>query len=637
MKHKKQAGILCLTCIVAAVLIMGLIYVNKAAGITVTEKATSYEQLAALVHFPGEVQKVNGWLEEGSGIYYFFLPAGSEKMDLTLNLGENSDLRLGEFVYGEKDALHFGDGGLEYNTPYEAELTVAGESPGVRQVVFMKSENLPSLFIETESGTLEYIHEEKGVKEKASITLFDAEGVTEYDNDIEYIKTRGNSSFYYFEKKPYQIKLHREASLLGMPSAEKWILLANSIDSTLLKNDIVLRYAQQYTSVPSVRGEYVDLYVNGNYRGNYYLCEKIEVAANRVNITNQEEKPADITGGYLVEHTEVVDEVPENSFTTDKGHCYIIVNPENATEEQKNYICSRFNEMEVAMDQEDGINPDTGKHFSEYMDVESWAEKYMMEEVFQDPDAVKLSAFFYKDADSVDPHIYAGPMWDYDRAMGSYGYNKYAVDMPEQVGKCGIYVEEMMRHEEVRKLVYEKFEKKMVPYVNYMASADIYELDARIEASADMNQVRWPAVFGYYKDEGARRDYLISFLQKKTEFLEGVWLDADNTCEVVFLDYDGDVYASYAVKRGECLEEEPQIATWVAIFNGWYSVDRAVPFSTKLPIYEDVTYQAKWIEMDAILENGLSSTEMDISQVDADTFRQFADLIESRQNAQSGQ
>ncbi|MBQ4536469.1 MAG: CotH kinase family protein [Lachnospiraceae bacterium] len=636
MKQKRQVGILCLTCIVTAILIIGLLFV-KNGGTTVAEPATSYEQLAMLVHFSGDVQKVNGWLDESSGIYYFFLPTGSERAKITLNLGEDCGLQLGEFIYSGKDSLCFEEGGLEYNMPYEAELTVAGESLGVQQMVIMKSANLPSLFIETQSGTLDNIHESKEVKEKAAITLFDSEGIVAYDNDIEYIKTRGNSSFYYFDKKPYQIKLLREASLLEMPSAEKWVLLANGIDSTLLKNDIVFRFAHKYTSVPSIQGEYVDLYVNGNYEGNYYLCERIEIGKNRLNITNQEERPGDITGGYLVEHTEVVDEVPENSFTTDKGHCYIIVSPENATAEQKEYICGLFNEMEVAMEQENGIHPDTGKHFSEYINVESWAEKYMMEEVFQDPDAVKLSAYFYKDADSVDAHIYAGPMWDYDRAMGSYGNNKYAVDAPEQVGKCGIYVEEMMQHEEVRNLVYEKFGEKMVPYVNYLAASDIYQLDERIEASAEMNQVRWKPVFGYYKDAEAQRDYLITFLEKKTDYLEGVWLDADNTCEVVFLDYDGDVYASYAVKRGECLAEEPRIATWVAIFNGWYSVDRGVPFSTKLPIYEDVTYQAKWIEMDAILENGLSSTEIDISQVDADTFRQFADLIESRQSLQSGQ
>lgn len=623
MSRRRNVGISGLICVLCIVCCTVLILLQKESNrIAYVEEAVSYESLSVFVDFPGETKAVNIWQDSETGLYYFFLPSSGDNYELTFgNLGKNSTLRLGEDTYDSQDVLKEA---LEYGKVYEMELTVAGSPLEVQQLIFMKSENLPSLFVETASGSVDNIHESEEVREAAAIALFGADGMQEYSGNIEYIKCRGNSSFYYFEKKPYQIKLTKESPLLGMPGAKKWILLANGIDSTLIKNELVFRFAEKYTTVPSIRGEYVDLYMNGNYVGNYYLCEKVEVDENRLNIK----------GGYLVEHTVYEDPMPENCFRTDMGHYYVIVSPENPTEEQMADIQRQFNEMENAIQQEDGLHPVTGRHFSEYIDIDSWASKYVMEEVFHDPDSAELSMFFYKNADSIDTRIFSGPMWDYDRALGSYGYNDFSQDAPEQVGKCGIYVEEMMKHEEVRRLVYEKFREYVVPYVEYLVSADVHELYQKIGASAEMNQIRWPAIYGYYTDKDARKDYLIAFLKKKVDYLEDVWLD-EKACQVNFLDYEGDLFESYTVNRGECLGVEPVITTWRGIFNGWVSVEDGIPFDARLPIYSDVTYQAEWIELDAILQNGLDIAEVDVSKADPEIFRQFADVLEEMQGALS--
>ena len=524
------------------------------------------------------------------------------------------------------------------------------------------------MFIDTASGSVEGIHGDKELKEAATMRLVDSAGNGCYTGDMEYIKTRGNSTWAY-EKKAYQIKLGRDVSLLNMPAARKWILLANAIDDTLMKNEIVYRYAERYTTIPSIQGQYVDLYVNGDYLGNYYLCEKIEVSQSRLNLTDlgaateavnpdnryEEavpyvsedgrikavqglENPADITGGYLLEHIPSWEfEESVNAFQTITGRCYEIISPSPATVEQAEYICGLFDEMEAAMLQPDGVNPDTGKPLSEYLDLDSWAAKYVMEEVFHDPDAVSASMFLYKERDSIDPLIYSGPMWDYDRTMGSYGLNMYTIDSARQVGNYGIYVSQMMGFEEVASLVYEKFADEMVPYVENKVRADIYELNQLIQASARMDTARWGGISGYYTDRNASVDYLARFLEEKTDYLQDVWLGEDDYCTVSFLDYYGNVYETYQVKRGECFSEVPVISSYVALFAGWYVEGENIPYISGLPILTDVTYESHWIGIDVLLQNGIGQLDMDLSQVNPEDLENMAEMLREMQKAASGE
>lgn len=100
----------------------------------------------------------------------------------------------------------------------------------------------------------------------------------------------------------------------------------------------------------------------------------------------------------------------------------------------------------------------------------------------------------------------------------------------------------------------------------------------RIQTSVEMDRIRWPIGRGYYTDYEASCEYLIWFLEHKSDYLQEAWLEGEEKkyCTVTFLNYSGDVYAQYTVKKGECLTAAPPITTYVAIFNGWYSVDAGV-------------------------------------------------------------
>lgn len=661
MNQIKSIVISCLLCILSVVAAAGVLLVIYKNVMPVSALAVSIDQLELSVDFPAGERRIHIWKDPG-GIFYFFLPSGAEDYRIDFcNLGADSRLQLDSDIFNLDNSTIYS---LEYSKFYEMELSISQEGQPVErgQVMFLRSKGIPSLFIDTVSGSMEAVHSDKEVKEEASIWLIDAEGNREYSGAIEYIKSRGNSTFA-AEKKPYQIKLLKNVSLLGMPSAKKWILLANAYDDTLIKNEMIFRFAERYTAVPSIRGEYVDLYLNGEYAGNYYLCEKVEVGKNRLNITDLEEKteqvnfqrsyenavlyvsddgrikatsgiqnPEDITGGYLLEHILKNEyETAENAFMTNGGHCYAIISPDPATVEQAQYICNYFNEMELAMIQEDGIHPETGKHFSEYLDIDSWTSKYLTEEVFHNVDSATISMFFYKDSDGVDPHIFSGPMWDYDAALGGLGAGAFSIYDPYQIGNLGIYVQELMRHQEVCQQVYNKFEQYVLPYVEYLASADVYNLSMKIRASVEMNRIRWPDKPAYYSDARAKRDWLVNFLELKVDFLRQYWLEDEDFCTVTFLHYGGGVYAKYRVKRGEYLDSAPVISTYIAIFNGWYTVDGGTIFDSRRPILQDVTYESRWIPVDIILENTLDLSGMDVSQVDAEVLQSIVDKIRQLQ------
>ena len=663
MYHRKSIIISCLLgamSVLAAVVF--LLYLSRDKE-PVSESAVCYDQLMLNVSFTDTECRVRIW-EDEEGCYYFFLPSGIEDKRIVFgNLGSDSILRLGDNLLTGDDSI---SDIVEYGRAYEMQMTVSDDvSPlGAVQVVFMKSDGIPSLYIDTESGSLEAIHDDKENKERAFLLLVDAEGNREYADNLEYIKGRGNSSFDR-AKKSYQIKLSNEYAFLGMAEAKRWILQANAIDDSLIKNSVIFDFAEKYTTVPSIHGEYADLYINGDYLGNYYICEKIEVGENRVNITNLEEKteevnfegsyqnaelyvsedgmikataglqnPDDITGGYLVEYIgggayETVD----NAFMTDSGLCYEILSPDPATIEQAEYIRSLFNETEIAIAQPDGINPETGKHFSEYLDVDSWTSKYVMEEVFHDRDANRASMYYYKDSDEVDTHIFSGPMWDYDRTFGSYGYGYQTLflDGAQKIDYCGLHVTQLMQFPEIQEQVRDKFRQYFLPYAEYLVRADIYTRSQAIRASLEMDRRRWPQVFGHYADIDAARDYMMSYLEQRVDYLQDVWLEDEEYCTVRFTDYDGNIFAEYTVKKGECLESLPEVVSPVAFFINWYDVTSGTAFDKRLPIYNDMTICSEWLDVDILLTNGLNMAEMDISQMDPEILRNLADIIEAQQ------
>ena len=164
------------------------------------------------------------------------------------------------------------------------------------------------------------------------------------------IKLRGNSTKN-FAKKPYKIKFDEKQTLLDLPAhAKKWNLMANYIDRTLIRTMLGLKISSLFEMEYTASCRPVDIIFNGEFRGNYNLCDQIEFGKDRINLdelnenTNQE---PEITGGYLFEATQYA--YTENFYlNTTRGIIIGVRYPKEKyiTPEQLDYINNKLNEVE---------------------------------------------------------------------------------------------------------------------------------------------------------------------------------------------------------------------------------------------------------------------------------------------------
>ena len=271
---------------------------------------------------------------------------------------------------------------------------------------------LPVVSISTASGLPVT---SKDAWSKATITI---DGVGRYDNisaaDIE-IAGRGNSTWGY-PKKPYKFKFDKRTGVLGMPEHKRWVLLANYIDRTLLRNDVAFHLGQQSGLAWTPHGVFVELVLNGEHRGCYYLCEQIRIDENRLPINEMppyDEMAAgdDITGGYILELDSYYDEV--NKFRSAVRDLPVNVNTPDEDDigaPQFAYIRDYFNEAEKVLYGDNWLDEATG--YKNYIDIESFADIYLISELIYHYEWIHpKSAYFYKDRGG---KLCAGPMWDYD-------------------------------------------------------------------------------------------------------------------------------------------------------------------------------------------------------------------------------
>ncbi|MBR2840017.1 CotH kinase family protein [Candidatus Saccharibacteria bacterium] len=262
---------------------------------------------------------------------------------------------------------------------------------------------VPRINITLNGVTLDEINAgSKEVKyEGNELSLYEGSGVQEFEN--VRIKGRGNGTWGQ-EKKPYQIKLNEKVDLLGMGRAKKWYLLANAMDGTNLRTEIATYLEKMLGMEYVLDGKFVEVYVNGEYLGLYYLTHALEVGKMAVNLRDPM--------GVLVELDNIYG-AAEDNYVTENGDLLVV--KDVAVEENRhlamNDFVKAFNELEVAVGEKDY------EKIAELADVESFAKYYLLSEFSVNPDAYWTSFYFYKDG--INDKIHAGPGWDFDLAFAN--------------------------------------------------------------------------------------------------------------------------------------------------------------------------------------------------------------------------
>jgi len=249
------------------------------------------------------------------------------------------------------------------------------------------------------------------------------------------IELRGSSSLSY-PKKNYAFETWDDAGnslnvgLLGMPLENDWIFYGPFSDRSLMRDVLIYHVSNEMGRYAS-RSRYCEMVLNGEYRGVYVLLEKIKRDRNRVAIAEMDRGDIAgdaLTGGYIIKvdktDGEEVESFPSNLPSTSGQHVYYQYHyprPDSITQEQKDYIQDLIYEFESVMDGDSFDDPVSG--YPKYIDVDSFVDFFILNEICKNVDGYRLSSFMYKDRDSRDGRFHMGPIWDFNLAFGNANYH----------------------------------------------------------------------------------------------------------------------------------------------------------------------------------------------------------------------
>jgi hypothetical protein len=259
---------------------------------------------------------------------------------------------------------------------------------------------------------------------------------------VEYRGSTSQADFYFlpgFVKKPYGIELWtdttgvkaKKLSLVQMPEESDWVLNASYNDRSFMRDFIAQNVAGRLGLLHS-KAKFVELIINDEYRGVYILMEKVKQGKNRVPISDlypTENAGDDVTGGYLLK----IDKTSGSPSTSWKSNytsgisatqkCeFQIEYPQYGiiTQQQLIYIRDYINNWEKKLMTEDMNDPKAS--FRDYMDVSSFVNYFILNEVTRNVDGYRLSTYLYKDKESLGGKIKMGPAWDFNIAFGNADY-----------------------------------------------------------------------------------------------------------------------------------------------------------------------------------------------------------------------
>lgn len=292
--------------------------------------------------------------------------------------------------------------------------------------IVVTNSGLPVVVL-TQSGGGSESWEEAGINVRSKdaewvktdkMAVYNADGSVDMKEALCGIRLRGNST-QKFPKKPFAIKLVSKASVLGMPKHKRWVLLANWMDRTMLRNAVAFEVAHQTENAYAdglgwnPHGYSVEVVMDGRHVGNYYLCEQIKIDGDRVDIKDCIEdiigdgnaNPTMADCGYLLEFDDNYDEV--DKFRTARGL------PCMFKDEVTKYSADIFNQVKARIEAVES-NLEAGNYEAAYsdLDINSVIDYFFIQELtFNDEYKHPKSVYMLIDGDG---KLTAGPVWDFD-------------------------------------------------------------------------------------------------------------------------------------------------------------------------------------------------------------------------------
>jgi len=418
------------------------------------------------------------------------------------------------------------NGGIDLLSGLGAYVTVTDNSGNTKkyQIITEITSKLPVVVIETK-GNAPIEDNEEYINATLALECDFSDGFESAEASEIEIRGRGNSTWKWFDKKPYKIRYSTDVSLLGLCEGKEWVLLANYADKSLMRNYVALESAKVLTNMDCYATQYpVDVFLNGKYAGVYSLGEQIEADGDRVSI-HQNATSID-TGFFLEIGGTYVSDGP-NSFSTDYMSCVEILEPSGAslTEKHKAYITGYFSAADKAVGSLNG--------YENFIDVDSLIDWLILTELsFNSDGAMRRSVFMKKDHDGM---IKLGPVWDFDIAYGNSetDYENYEAWCCTATDMGYVYenwICRLMKDDAFVQRLAERWNE--IKDSLYECSMDTIDYGYNMIApSADANFERWdiltskvtlqPDFMLLYNTYEKQVDYLRDFITKRFQWIDG--------------------------------------------------------------------------------------------------------------------
>ena len=396
-------------------------------------------------------------------------------------------------------------------------------------------------------------HNELFTPATLNITEQDTSIILKNDTDIE-MRIRGNSTREP-DKKAFRIKFSEAQSLFGLKKAKDWVLLANYFDKTNIRNYLAYRLANKLDNLDFQPSSiFVELYLNDEYEGLYMLTEQIEANKGRVDI----EKDFNSQGisSFLIEADwRAISEYPDM-----EGKCYFRL--ENYALKFKYPNCNKYLEAILYKDQYfinqyeknirwakdfftiamNAVKANDFDRFSEYINVPSFIDYYLVEEFFKNLDVGQTSQFYFI-KQTASPKITAGPVWDFDLSAGVVATDSY--DLYRNTPLFARYIDSfysyLFKNETFLQMVKERYTETRELFVEVFD--DFSQIKKDLTLSQERNVQRWPYPFDktnwienyaisdeYYalRSLEAHYNHLANFLQQRLVLLDNEYLIESN-------------------------------------------------------------------------------------------------------------
>ena len=337
------------------------------------------------------------------------------------------------------------------------------------------------------------------------------------------VKGRGNWTWSHSNKKPYKVKFDTKQSPLGLDKSRHFILLAHSEDfSGYLRNttgfELSKLYGMSYTPTETP----VELILNGEYEGLYFLCEKIRVESGRVEIEEQADMETDaelITGGWLLElgndGVAVIEQYQNNDPRNTKFRI-MSQSPEELSQQQRTYI----HDFLANVDSKIYVADKDDQGWEQYLDIHTVARFYVIHEVLENVESFSGSLFMHKERGAAEK-LKFGPVWDFDNSYYQESTTSDHFIFDYNTSFSFLWIKELLKfprfQQEVKTAWLELCTKQYLDKITQHA----WQWREQVAGAEEQDRQRWPLYASSHTPDKPQ-EYL-DVIAKKAAWLNARW------------------------------------------------------------------------------------------------------------------